>query len=80
MNRLFQRTFRRNVWGELCCNGNRETLRRTFSRESVLLWALQTHARRRREYRALFSGSEVAHLQILCFQSPRQTRDWLAQF
>ena len=79
MNRLVQRTFRRNFWGEPCCNGNRESLRRTFSRESILLWGMQTYSRRHREYPALLSSAEAAHLQILRFQSPRQTRDWLAR-
>ena len=79
MNQLIRRTFRRNFRGEICCNGNRETLRRTFSRDSILLWGLRTHAKRRRELPALLSHPDWAHLQILRFQSPRQTRDWLSQ-
>ena len=79
MRQLLRRTFLRNLRGDLCCNGNRETLRRTFSRDSILLWGFRTYFRRRREFPALFSLPEHAHLQITRFHSPRQTRDWLAQ-
>lgn len=79
MRQLLRRTFLRNLRGDLCCNGNRETWGRVFSRESILLWALQTYARRRREYTALFALPEHAHLQILRFQTPSQTREWLAR-
>ncbi|HEX9995750.1 MAG TPA: hypothetical protein VGB45_01295 [Abditibacterium sp.] len=79
MKQVVQRTFRRNFHGEPCCNGNQESLRLTFSRESIVLWALRTHGEKRREYSALFSRSEFTHLQVLRFRSPRQTRDWLSQ-
>lgn len=48
--RLLTRTTRRVVHGEELWNGNRETLRTTFSRDSVVLHALRTHRRRRRDY------------------------------
>lgn len=48
--RLLTRTTRRVVYGEELWNGNRETLRTTFSRDSVVLHALHTHRRRRRDY------------------------------
>ena len=45
VTRLIRRTARR-IWNsESCCNGNQESLRRAFSRESIILWALQTHGR-----------------------------------
>ena len=48
--RLVRRCLRRSLRREDCCNGNRESLRRTFlHRESLLLYALQTHRHRRRE-------------------------------
>lgn len=80
MKQVLWRTFGRNLRGELCCNGNRETWRNTFSRESIVLYAWRTHARRCREYPALLAHPRHAHLQVLRFQSPRQTRDWLRQF
>ncbi|MGP1382329.1 MAG: AAA family ATPase [Thainema sp.] len=49
MSRLLRRTVRRAMTQELVCNGNRENWRLSFfSRESILLWALQTYHRRRR--------------------------------
>jgi len=52
--RAFRRTMRRSLAGEELYAGNRESLGRAFlSRESILLWVLQTYSRRRREFRAL---------------------------
>jgi len=48
-----------------------------FSRDSILLWALQTY-RRRREYQALFSQLEHRHLTVIHLRSPRETAQWLA--
>lgn len=53
--RSLKRTVRRAVTGEEICNGNRETLRKSFlSRDSILLWVIQTHAKNRKRYAATF--------------------------
>jgi adenylate kinase family enzyme len=52
--RALRRTLRRSLTAETLFAGNRESLARALlSRESILLWVLQTHGRRRREFRAL---------------------------
>jgi hypothetical protein len=50
------------------------------SRDSILLWALTTYRRRRREYPALFTQPEHAHLRVIHLRSPWATRAWLAAF
>jgi adenylate kinase family enzyme len=61
--RLVRRTFARR--GEELWNGNRETLRTSFlGRESLVVWALRSHVRRRREW-----PSELAHLAVLRLRS-----------
>lgn len=77
MSRLLWRTFWRVVTQQEVCNGNRETWKTTFSRDSILLWALQTYQRRRKDYPILFSQPEYAHLQVLHLRSPQATQDWL---
>jgi adenylate kinase family enzyme len=78
MGQLVHRTWRRIVMRETLWGGNRESLRQTlFSRESILLWALQTYQRRRREYPLLFDRPEYAHLTVVCLRSPRDMRTWL---
>jgi adenylate kinase family enzyme len=79
MRQLLWRTFRRILTGEELWNGNREVVSKTFfSRDSILLWALQTYPRKRREFPALLSEPEHAHLQVVHLRSPRATRVWLA--
>lgn len=76
------RSLRRAVWrsatGVELWSGNRETWRQTFfSRDSILLWVLQTYHQRRREYPLLFSQPEYTHLSVVRVRSPREAQDWL---
>lgn len=76
--RLFWRTLRRSLSGVELWSGNRETLRKAFlSRESLLLYALQTHRRRQRGHIDLFAGSQYAGVQKIQIASPRAAQRWL---
>ncbi len=78
--RLARRSIRRGVTGEALWSGNRESLRGQFlSRDSLFLWALKSHGRKRREYPAQFVRPEHAHLAVVRLRSPRATRAWLAR-
>lgn len=80
MGRLVWRTLSRVLIGEELWSGNRESLRNTFfSRDSILLWALQTYRRRRREYPELLARPEHSHLAIVHLRSPRQANKWLSK-
>lgn len=79
--------FRRTLWrsvrrawtGELVCGGNRETFRMTFaSRDSVLLWVLQTHGSRRRETPRDLIDPRWAPLHAVRLQSQIETDAWFA--
>lgn len=74
------RSWRRWARRETLWAGNRESLARTlFSRESILLWTLQTHAKRRRDFAALRASGAYPHLIWLEFQRPRDLAAWLGQ-
>jgi adenylate kinase family enzyme len=76
---LVRRTIRRSLTQEELWSGNRETLRKAlFSRESILLFALKTYRLRKRQYPALLSRPEHAHLKLVHLRSPRETREWLS--
>ena len=58
--RASKRTMRRSLSGEELYAGNRESLGRAFlSRESILLWVLQTYSRRRREFQLLKQDAQT---------------------
>jgi adenylate kinase family enzyme len=79
MARLLWRTIGRSVTGQELWHGNRESLRTSFfSRDSILLWGLQTYRRRRRNYTSLLGQPEHAHLAVVHLRSPRAARVWLA--
>jgi adenylate kinase family enzyme len=79
MARVTSRTIRRVVTREELWAGNRERFAASFlSRESIILWSLSTYFRRKREYPALLSQPEYAHLSPVRLKSPRAARRWLA--
>jgi len=62
--RLLRRTLRRVIRREEFLNGNRETLRSAFlSRNSLLLYALRSHRRRRRLYPTALASYPVLRLR-----------------
>nr|PZN42470.1 MAG: adenylate kinase [Bacillota bacterium] len=78
LGRLLRRTARRVLLREELWNGNREDFLRSFlSRDSILLWALRSYRRRRREYPALLARPEYRHLRAIRLRSPREAEAWL---
>lgn len=76
--RLLRRTLRRSLRGEVLWSGNQERLSEAlFSRDSIILWALRTYRRRKREYPVLFQQPQYAHLRVVHLRSPRLARQWL---
>ena len=77
--RLLKRTIPRIISKETLWGTNQESFSTAFmGKDSLFLWALKTHARRRREYPALLAQSEYRHLQVTRLTSPRETAAWLA--
>ncbi len=77
-SQLFRRTISRSVHQTVLWNGNRESLwKHFFTRDSLLLWAFKTHWRRRRQLPRELTLPQHAHLQVIRFPYPSQTRRWL---
>lgn len=73
--RVLRRTFSRARTGELCCNGNTESLANAFfSRDSVLWWAISRHGRTRR--RLAESMADKPHVRL---RSQREVDAFLAR-
>jgi adenylate kinase family enzyme len=70
--RLLKRTSRRLMTGEVFANGNRESFRRLFGPNSIVLWAVRWHGARRRRFEQLLATTRYAHLRVLRLRSPRE--------
>jgi len=58
--------------------GNRESFRMTFfSKKSVLLWSLRSHARLRARYRERLHDPAFAHIKFYRLRSPSDARRFL---
>jgi adenylate kinase family enzyme len=71
--RVLKRSVVRVLTREKLWAGNQETLRKTFfSKESIILWAWQTHALRKKQYLELAAKPEYQNVTIHRFDNPKQ--------
>ena len=78
LRRLLLRTVRRAIRRPELWNGNRESIRRQlFSRDSLILWALRSRGRHRREIPRELERPEHAHLRLVRLRTPRAAAAWL---
>jgi adenylate kinase family enzyme len=77
IGRLLRRTICRLVTGEECCNGNRERVGMALSRDSIILWALQSYKRHRMEYPLLLATQEQRGARTVRLHSPKEADRWL---
>jgi adenylate kinase family enzyme len=73
--RLIGRTWRRIRGSEQLWNGNRESLRSAaWGRESLVVWAVRSHLRRRRDW-----PQALAHLPVRRLRTPAEVELLLAE-
>jgi adenylate kinase family enzyme len=77
LRRLIWRTLRRIIERNEVCNGNTESLREAFSRESIVVWHFRSFTGKRAQIRA-WAASPPGGAQVITLTSPRATRRWLA--
>lgn len=77
LGRLCRRTVTRVVGKQVVCNGNRESLRKACSRDSILVWHFRSFRRKRRRMRQWSADSPgpVVHR----FERPGQLQAWVAK-
>ena len=76
--RLFWRTMARGIMRKKLWNGNREDLWRHFlTKDSLFLWAVQTHWKRRKSLAKVLADPAYEHIEVRRFKSAKETRLWL---
>jgi adenylate kinase family enzyme len=76
LTRLIHRTFARMLDKTPTCNGNTESLRVTFSRDSIIVWHFRSFKRKRARIRSWADSESGPALVRLTKQ--RETEIWLA--
>lgn len=71
--RLLRRTLMRAIDGKPVCNGNRETWRQLFSKDSIISWHFKSFLRKRRRIRRWVEEGR----NVICLKSPKETESWL---
>jgi adenylate kinase family enzyme len=75
LRRVLWRTLSRSVTGKELWNGNRETFRNAFSRQSIVWWVVTQHGKYRQKWPSRYEA--LPHLQVVRLRSPREVRAWL---
>lgn len=57
--------------------GNRESLRKLFSKESIVLWTITTYKRRSRNIIKIMASPEFKHIRFIRLRSPAETKGFL---
>jgi adenylate kinase family enzyme len=72
------RTIKRVLTREELWHGNRETLRTSFlSKESIIVWSIQTYPKYKAKYAEIFADEQWAHLKRIRLTRKRQVQNWL---
>jgi adenylate kinase family enzyme len=80
LRRVFVRTNRRIRSREALWNGNRETFGNAYlSFDSLYVWILRSHWRRRRTWPRILAQEEYRHLDVHRFRTPGEAARWLAE-
>ena len=78
--RALSRTTRRVITREELFSGNREGFRQSFlSRDSIILWAITSHRRVRREYRRILDSGDFPHLRVIKLRGPAEAEALVAR-
>jgi len=75
LGRLVRRTVQRAIDRRQVCNGNTESFRQTFSRDSIIVWHFRSFARTRDRMRAWEVDASVP--DVVRLTSPAAARRWL---
>jgi adenylate kinase family enzyme len=76
LGRLVRRTVMRAVDHRPICNGNTESFRQAFSRDSIIVWHFRSFTRKRKRIREWAANPPVP--EVVRLTSPRAARHWLA--
>ncbi len=76
--RSLKRTFHRALTRQEICNGNVESWRILFSRQSILLWVISTYGKNRERYRTLLASDAYPEAAKIQLTSPRAAKAFLA--
>jgi adenylate kinase family enzyme len=75
LSRLLRRSLARAIDGRPICNGNRESFRNLFQRDSIVAWHFRSFSRKRTRMRAWEADPGLP--QVLRFTQPAQVQRWL---
>lgn len=76
--RLLSRSLARIIDRKVICNGNTESWRKFFSKDSIMVWLFTSFPRHRKNFGEIFDNPALhPHITFLRLRSPGDTQRWL---
>jgi adenylate kinase family enzyme len=76
--RSVRRSITRILSKEALFSGNVETFKQAFlSKDSIILWVVKTHHKKRKKYTDALSSELVNHAKIEIFENPKQASEYV---
>ncbi len=60
--------------------GNRESIKRLFSKDSIVLWTINTYAKNIERYERYMESEAYSHIQFIRIRSPKQAKKLVRLF
>ncbi len=76
-NRAFTRIItRKELWPD---TGNRETVRKLFSKDSIVLWTIKSYRKNKIRYEAIFKSDDYPTIHFIRLKSPKEVDLFLSK-
>ncbi len=71
---ILRATFKQELWPN---TGNKESYRKLFSKESIVLWFFKNYSRNTKRYPELFKSKKYGKINFIILNSPKEANDFL---
>ncbi len=74
--RISKRSIQRTLSGDELWEGtgNRESFRKLFSQDSIMLWFFKAYAKNKKRYAQMMEEEQYAHIKFIRIRSPKETQ------
>ena len=66
---LIRASTKQELWPD---TGNRETFKKLFSRQSIVLWTIKTYAKNKKKYQAMMADARYSRIKFVRVRSPKE--------
>ena len=74
--RVIKRSLKRSITREVLWNNNRESIRRMFIKDSIILFAIRSYKKKRNDNLSIIENPELKHINWIVIKNKREEREF----